>query len=252
MMPRAKAAATKAIELDENLAEAWTALAFSSFWFDWDWPAAETNFKRALEIDPNSAQAHAYYAHLLSNTGRHSDASKEIRRAREIDPINPLFSAMEGQILFFAGREADSSVVLQSIIDLDPNFWLAHLFICRNYLSKGLDQEALAAANRAKEITRGNAEAKGTNGYILAKMRRTQEARQTLAALEARQDKPFLSYSIAQVYLGLGERERALDLLEQAYRQREPLMVFLKVEPKWNELRSEPRFIDLMKKLQFP
>ena len=251
MMPRAKAAAAKAVELDGNLAEAWTSLASSSFWFDWDWQKAESNFKRALEIDPGSAQTHAFYGHLLSNIGRHSEAATEIRRAREIDPMNPVFSAMEGQILFFGGREQDSSVVLQSIIDLDPNFWLAHLFLCRNYISKGMLEKALASANRAKSIARGNAEATGTAAYILAKMGRTQEARQVLAELESRKDQPFLAYATAQVHLALGDKEHAMDLLEQAYKQREPLMVFLKVEPKWNELRSESRFIDLTNKMNF-
>jgi len=251
MMPRAKAAAVKAVELDVNLAEGWTSLAASSFWFDWDWHAAESNFKRALEADPNSASAHAFYGHLLSNVGRHPEATKEIRRAREIDPMNPVFSAMEGQILFFAGREPDSSVVLQSNIDLDPNFWLAHLFFCRNYISKGMLEQALVSANRAKEITHGNAEATGTAAYILAKMGRMQEAKQVLAELESRKDKPFLAYATAQVHMALGDKERAIDLLEQAYKQREPLMVFMKVEPKWNELRSEPRFIELMNKMNF-
>jgi DNA-binding winged helix-turn-helix (wHTH) protein/TolB-like protein/Tfp pilus assembly protein PilF len=251
MMPRAEAAAERAVALDPNLAEGWTALGFNSFWYEWDWPNAEANFKRALEIDPKSALTHTYYAHLLSNIGHHNEAANEIRRAREIDPINPLFSAMEGQILFFAGREADSSVVLQSVIDLDPNFWLAHLFMTRNYLSKGMYDEALASVNKAKDITRGNAEATGTAGYILAKMGRTAESKQLLADLESRKDKPFLSYAAAQVYVGLGDKTRALELLEQAFQQREPLMVFLKVEPKWNDLRSEPRFIDLTKRMKF-
>jgi tetratricopeptide (TPR) repeat protein len=249
MMPRAKAAAAKAVELDTSLAEGWTALGFSNFWFDWNWDEAESNFKRALEVDPNSSQAHAYYAHVLSNIGRHDEATREIRRAREIDPINPLFSAMEGQILFFAGRGKESSVVLRSLIDLDPNFWLAHLFICRNYLSEGMLEPALAAAGKARELTRGNAEATGTAGFILAKMGRKEEAREILNDLESRKDKPFLSYSTAQVYLGLGDKNRALERLEQAFKQREPLMVFLKVEPKWKELHSEPRFTDLIKRM---
>jgi len=249
MMPRAKAAAVRAAELDPNLAESWTALGFSNFWYDWDWPTAESNFKRALDVDPNSSLAHAYYAHLLSNIGRHEEATKEIRRAREIDPMNPLFSAMEGQILFFAGRESDSSVVLQSLIDLDPNFWLAHLFITRNYLSKGMYEQALVSANRGREIARGNAEATGTVGYTFTKIGRQKEARDILSEIESRKDKPFLSYAKAQVYLGLGDRNRTLESLEQAFQQREPLLVFLKVEPKWDELRSEPRFIDLMNRM---
>ena len=109
--------------------------------------------------------------------------------------------------------------------------------------------EALAAGERANQITGGNAEATGTTGYILAKLGRTDDARRLLADLQSRRDKPFLAYATAQVYLGLGDQERALQLLESAYKQREPLMVFLKVEPKWDELRTNSRFIELMKQM---
>jgi DNA-binding winged helix-turn-helix (wHTH) protein/tetratricopeptide (TPR) repeat protein len=250
MMPRAKAAAKKAVELDENLAQGWMALAMSDFWFDWDWALSETRFKRAVAIDPNDADSHAFYAHLLSNTGRHNEAVAEIRRAREINPLSPMFSALEGQILFFAGRDTDSTVVLQSIVDIDPNFWLAHLFLSRNYLSKGMYPEALRSARKAKELTGGNAEATATEGWLLGKLGQKEDARRVLAELESRSEKPFLAYATAQVYLGLSEKDRALKLLELAYERREPLMVFIKLEPKLEGLRNEPRFLSLLGKMR--
>jgi serine/threonine-protein kinase len=250
MMPRSKAAAKKAVELDEGLAEAWTAVAVTEFWYDWNWEASEEHFKRALEIDPNSAQSHAFYAHLLSNTGRHDEAMREIRRAREIDPITLIYAAMEGQILSLAGRSDDSILVLKAAADLDPNFWLAQLFISRDYVIKQRWNEALAAAERAREITKGNAEAVGISGYVLGTIGRKDEARALLADLQSRRDRFVSAYAVALVYLGLGDRAKALDNLEKAYEQKEPLMVFLKVEPKWDALRSEPRFVALLERLK--
>jgi tetratricopeptide (TPR) repeat protein len=250
MMPRSKAAAQKAVELDENLAEAWTAVAAVEFWFDWDWAASEQHFKRALEIDPNSALSHAFYAHMLSNLGRHDEAIREIRRAREIDPIALIYAAMEGQILSFAGRADESIVVLKAAADLDPNFWLAQLFLSRDHVIKQQWNEALAAATRAREITNGNAEAVGVSGYVLGTIGRKDEARAALAELESRRDRFVSAYAVALVYLGLGDRAKALDNLEKAYEQKEPLMVFLKVEPKWDALRSEPRFVALLERLR--
>lgn len=251
MMPRAKAAALKAVELDETLAEAWTAMAFSEFWFDWDWGESETHFKRALELDPESAQAHAFYAHLLSNIGRHEEALAQIKRAREIDPINLLYAAMEGQIMTFAGQMDRSDLVLRSIIDLDPNFWLAHLFITRNYIEREMWPEALASALRAKEITRGNAEAAGTVAYILGRQGRNDEARAVIAELETDPLQRFTNaYALSQAYLAIGDKNKAVEHLEKAFEQKEPFLVFLKVEPKWNELHADARFTALLKRLK--
>lgn len=252
IMPRARATAVKAVELDDNLAEAWTALASNEFWYAWDWTSSEAHFKRALELDPNSAATQAHYAHLLSNTGRHDEAIAAIRRSREIDPVHLLYTAIEGQILSLAGRDDQSTLLLKAAADLDPNFWLAHLFLSRNYLNKQQWPEALQAATRAREITRGNAEATGTSGYILARMGRNDEGRELLKELEQRgSEGSNFSYPIAQIYLALGDREKALDHLEKGFSQKEPLMVFLKVERRWDPLRSDPRFVNLMKRLKF-
>ena len=252
LMPKARAAAEKAIELDSELAAGWAALASCNFWYDWDWHSAEEHFKKSLALDPSNAQAHAFYAHFLSNTGRHDDAIAEIKRARQIDPLDLLINAIEGQILCFAGRNDESITALQAVTLTDPNFWLGHLFISRDYIKKELWDDAIAAAVKAMDITGGNSEATGTIAFALAKSGRRSEVQKLLAELDTRAKSRFVpSYTTAQVYLAMGERSRALELLEKAFAQREPLMVFLKVEPKWDELRNESRFINLIKRMNF-
>lgn len=252
IMPKARTAALKAIELDDTLAGAHTALANMAFWYDWDWPAAEKHLMRALELDPNSAQTRFFYAHLLSNTGRHEEALAEIKRARELDPVNLATNALEGQILFFAGKEDEALSVLKSTAEMEPNFWLAPLFMSRIYLKKGMYDEAIAVATKARDITHGNAEATATIAYALAKSGKSAEAMAILKELEDRAATHYVaSYALAQIYNGLGEKEKTFDLLEKAFAHKDALMVFLKVEPKWDNLRSEPRFVELMKRMNF-
>jgi serine/threonine-protein kinase len=186
----------------------------------------------------------------LSNLGRHDEALTEIRRAREMDPPNPLFNAMEGQILCFAGKEAESTQKLKAAIEIDPDFWLAHLFISRNYALEQNWPEAIASATKAKNITNGNTEATATIGYVLARAGRRDEALAVLRELEAKATSQYVpQYAIAQIFLALGDKEKALDALDRGYDQRDALMVFVNVEPKLAELRSEPRFIDLLKRM---
>jgi len=159
---------------------------------------------------------------------------------------------MEGQILFFAGRADEAANALRATMDMDPNFWLAHLFMTRIYLKKEMFAEALESAAKAKQLTGGNAEATGTLGYAAAKSGKRHRAHRVLKELEARAGKGFVpAYAFAQIHLALGDRTKAMNLLEKAFEQREPLMVFIKVEPKWDALRSEPRFLQLMKRMKF-
>jgi tetratricopeptide (TPR) repeat protein len=251
-MPKAREYALRAAELDPGLAEAQNVLAFVAFWYEFDPRKAEQFHLRALELDPASPQSRFGYAHLLSNTGRHAEALAEINRARELDPVNLVTNALEGQILFFAGDEDAAMKVLQATIEMDRNFWLPHLFISRIHSKKGNWDAAIAELTIARDLSNGNAEAIANLGYAQAKAGRTAEARKTIDELEARAAQRYVpSYALAAVYHGIGDREKTLDLLERAFAQKDSLMVFLKVEPKWDDLRSEPRFIELMKKMNF-
>jgi DNA-binding winged helix-turn-helix (wHTH) protein/Tfp pilus assembly protein PilF len=251
VVPKAKAAALRAIEIDETLAEAHAALGFTIFWYDWDWQAAEKEYLRALELDPNSSEAHVGYAHLLSNTARHEQAFAEIKLSRELDPVALLTGALEGQFLFFAGRSDEALDRLSKTIDLNPNFWLSHLFISDVYTDTGMYAEAVAASKKAGELS-GNSQSQAYRAYALARSGKPEEARSLLDELLKLSNERYVPpYNFAVVYNGLGESDKALDCLEKAFAEKNVLMVFLKVEPKWNNLRSEPRFINLMKRMEF-
>ncbi len=251
-LPKAKAAAQRAIEIDDTLAEAHTTLGAIAFWYEWDWQTSEKYFRRALELDPNNATAHVNYAHLLSNIGRHDEALAEAKRALELDPPTLIGNALEGQFLFYAGKHAEALDQLNKTIDLEANFWLAHLIISRVYNEKGMYAEAIAAAAKAKELSRGNSEAIALIGYSLAKAERRDEARAVLdELLKLSKTRYVPPYNFALVYNALGESEKALDYLEKGFAEKDVRMVFLKVEPKWNNLRSEPRFIELMRRMNF-
>jgi serine/threonine-protein kinase len=252
-LPRSKAAANRAIEIDDNLAEAHTALGICLFWYDWNWTASEDQFKRALELDPNSGLTHLYYAHLLSNIGRNTEALMEAKRAREIEPLSPFVSALEGQFLLHAGRTDEAIERLRLTSELDPNFYFPHHFAASTYIEKGMFAEALVSARRAKELGPDQTVATALTAFALAKLGKHDEAQAVLDELLERSARRWVPpYQIAFAYQGLGETEKALAYLEKGYQARDPKMAFLKVEPKWKDLRPHPRFQELMKKMGFP
>jgi TolB-like protein/DNA-binding winged helix-turn-helix (wHTH) protein/Tfp pilus assembly protein PilF len=251
-MPKAKASAQKAIEIDDTLAEAHSALGFIVFWYDWDWNEAEKQCRRALELDPNSADSHLVYAHLLSNTGRHAEALVEAKRARELDPLNLRTNALEGQFLIHAGRSDEALDRLQKTFELDSNYWFAHVFASSAYIEKRMFAEAVAEAQRARDLSEENAQPLAFLGYALAKSGKQAEARAALEELLKRSTDHYVpAYYIAMIYCGLDQRNEAFAWLERAYEQRDPRMVFLKVEPKWNDLRADPRFQSLLRRVGF-
>jgi serine/threonine-protein kinase len=251
-MPQAKAAAQRAIELDDSLADAHAALGIIAFWYDWDWQAAEKHFRRALELDPNNANAHSAYGHFLSNMARHDEALAEAKLSRELDPLTLIINATEGQILFFAGKSDEALDRLNKTIDLDANFWVTHLMISRVYIEKGMQPEAIAAASKARELSKVNSESIALIGYSQAKSGETDKARAVLdELLKLSAERYVPPYNFALVYNALGMRDEALDYLEKGFAEKDVRMVFLKIEPKWNNLRNEPRFIELMRRMNF-
>jgi TolB-like protein/Tfp pilus assembly protein PilF len=250
--PKAKDAAQKAVAIDDDLAEAHAVLGFTIFWYDWNWTEAENQLKRALELDPNSADAHWYYGTFLSSAGRSSEALNEAKRARELDPLNLIISVGEGQFLMHAGRTDDALTTLQKTIQFDPNFWFAHMLASDAYTEKAMFSEAIAEGRKAAELSGANSHTLASLGYALAKSGKREEARSILEGLlKPSAERHVSPHNIALIYNGLGEREEALAWLERGFAQRDPRMVFLKVEPKWNNLRGDPRFQDLLRRVGF-
>lgn len=250
--PKAKALATRALEIDESLADAHVALGWVEFFYDWDWANAERRLKRAIELAPNNSEAHRAYAHLLSVLGRHDEAIAEGKRARELAPLTLITAALEGQFLFYAGRLDEATDRLNKTLELDPNFWVAHNALGRVYTLQGRYDDAISVLTKAKKIAGGSNEPVTQLGYALAKSGRRSEAQASSKELESFARQNYVPmYFLAIIYCGLGEREKTLNYLETSLAEREVQMTFLKVDTRWDWLRGEPRFVDLMRRMNF-
>lgn len=250
--PRAKQAAERALQIDPLLADAHTSLAITKFWQDWDWPGAEQGFKRAIEINPNYAHAREMYAHLLSNLGRHTEALAEGSRALELDPLSLISNALRGQMLMFAGRYDDAVAHLQKAIDVEPNFWISHLTLGKVYERKKMYAQAIAEFERSWQISGGSPEPKSLLAYTYAVSGKRAQARRLLDELKEMSTRQYVAPKhVALVYAGLGEKDEMFEWLEKAYQDRDISLTFIKVEPRWDEYRAEPRFADLLRRVGF-
>lgn len=246
-MPLGKAAAIRALQLDESLAESHIAVGLIAFWYDWKWREAGKSYQRAMAIDPNSPLPYFYAAHLHSNSGRHEEAIAMGRRARELDPLSLITSSLEGQFNFYGGRHEEAIFRLQKTLELEPAFWHPHLILSMIYIEKGMFAEAVAEADQAAKRAGGNVQATSIKGYALAKAGKLAEARAVLDELRQLATTRYVAaYNLAVIHNALGETDAAFDHLEKAYAQRSVLMVFLKVDPKWSNLRNDKRYQDLL------
>jgi tetratricopeptide (TPR) repeat protein len=251
--PKAKEAALKALEIDEQLAEAHATLGWIEFWFDWDWEGSEKELRRALEINPNYPVAHLWYAHLLSNLGRHDEALEEMDRALKLEPLSPYFLAIKGQLLFHAHRYQEAIDHQDKALGIDPNFWIGQIVLGKNYERLGGYERALEAFRKARESSSGLTEAISLSGFTYAVSGRRGEAESVLRELKVTSKQRYVpACNIALVYQGLRNSAETLRWLERAYDERDVHMVFLGVEPKWDTLRTDPRFVSLMKRMNLP
>jgi TolB-like protein/tetratricopeptide (TPR) repeat protein len=250
-LAKSKAAAQKALEIDDTLADAHAVLGFIIFWYEWNWAASEAELKRAIELDPKNADAHNFYAHLLSNIGRHDEALAEAKRSRELDPLNLRACALEGQFLVHAGQVDAGISRLNALLELDPNHWMVHLFLTSGYIEKGMWDKAIEEGRKTVEIN-PHTRSFSYLGYALAKAGREREAHEELDRILALGKERWISpYSTALLYNGLNDHDKTFAWLEKGLSDRDPRMVFLKVEPKWNNLRDDPRFQKVMMAVGF-
>jgi serine/threonine-protein kinase len=249
-LPKAKDAANKAIELDPWLPEAHTALAFCLMWNDWDWRGAESEARRAVTLNGNSAHAHFGYAHVISDLGRHEEAIHEIRRARELDPVFPLYRALEGLVLINARHPEEAVEKLRSAAEIDPNFWVTPLMLGSAYTQQRKYSQAIEELNKAKEASHGNSQAIAQIGYATALAGDAAKARDILNGLESMAAQRYVAHhNLALVHNGLGETDRAIIELEKACDERDVLVTILKVDPRWDSFRSNPKFVSILKRI---
>ena len=247
VLPKGKAAALRALQIDPDLDQAQASLCFLQIWTDWDWNGADRSCKRALELDSNSADGHRAYAILLSDLGRHEPAIAEARRARELDPLSLLTNAIEAHVLFYAGRDDDAMKSLQRTLEIDPNFWIAHLFAGKVHLGRGQLPAAMAEFEKARALSHGNSETISLLGYAMARAADHAGAQRMLETLHARSVTSYVPpFNIAMIYSGLQDAGATLDWLEKAYLERDVRLTFIKIEHKWDWLRTNPRFARLV------
>jgi serine/threonine-protein kinase len=216
------------------------------------WGVAEKHFRRALELNPASADTRWMYAHLLSNTGRHKEALAEIAHARELDPLSGLINAMEGQFLLHAGQVDQAVARLREAIELDPSSRVAHKFAASANIEKDLFVDAIAETHAALALSPCDTHSMALEAWAEAKIGNKAEAQLMRdQLLQLSRDRHVPPYHIAILYNGLNEIVEALAWLDCGFEQHDPKMVFLKVDPRWKNLRSEPRYQSLLTRMQF-
>jgi TolB-like protein/DNA-binding winged helix-turn-helix (wHTH) protein/Flp pilus assembly protein TadD len=254
-MPKAKAAAMRALELDEKLSEAHASLARVLATYDWDWTSAEKEYKRAIELNPRYATAHQWYGGYLDAMGRSNEAIVERKLAQELEPLSLIINFELG-VAFYYARDYDRAIEqFQKTLELDQNFPPPHSILPAAYVQKGMYGEAIAEFKKAVPLTRGSewSFSKAGLGHVYAVTGKKSEARTVLAELKQLSGQEYVpANSIALIYAGLGEKNEAFVWLEKGYEQRTFQMQWLKIEPRWDGLRSDPRFQVLMRRIGLP
>jgi len=249
--PEAKRAATRALDIDPDQAEAHVALGSVMFWWEWNWREAERHLRRAIELQPNSAVAHVFLGHVLSNVDRGSEAVAEAERARELDPGWRLLLALEGQFLFFARRYTDAVKQLDVALELEPAMWQAHIMRAYPLIELARFEEAIQECDKAYELSGGQLYSLALRGYALARLGRIADAEAVLRRLEALSRTHYVPpHHVALVAYALGDVAKALSFLGQALTERDVYVTFLGTDPKWDGLRAMPAFQEVLARAQ--
>ena len=251
---KAKQSALKALELDESLAEAHASLGGIKVDYEWDFPGAESELKRAIELNPNYATAHHWYAQYLSEMGRHQEAINEIKRAQELDPFSLIINSIVGDT-YIKARQYDQAIEqLHKTVEMDKNFVRSHRYLANAYQEKGMFAEAITELQTAATLSGENPEkatkraedlraalaAAGANGYW---------EKQLQFMLEDAGSQNISAYGVASLYARLKKNEDVFKWLEKAYAQRDPYLVYLKIDPPFDSIRSDQRIMDLMRRI---
>lgn len=260
-MPKARAAAQRAVDIDPTLAESYTSRAFVKLAYDWDWLGAEADFKKAIELNPKYPTAHQWYASYLVQMGKFDQARAEIEQAHQLDPLSPIISSNSGFYSYLGHRYDEAIQQYQKTLEVDKNFWVAHHYLGLAYSKKGMHREAidelrlLLDAPGTGPLAEGSVEKRpevaASLGFVYAEAGQAAAAQAILGRLKALSTKRYVSpLYLAIVLTGLGEKDRAIDYLNNAFANRHPGLVLIRVEPIFDKLRNEPRFKELVARFE--
>jgi TolB-like protein/DNA-binding winged helix-turn-helix (wHTH) protein/tetratricopeptide (TPR) repeat protein len=247
--------ALKALELDEALAEAHTAWAVYNYGYAHDWTTMEKEYLRAIQLNPGYATAHLWYGQCIATFGRLDEALEEIKRAQELDPLSRITNNGLGRILYLVRRYDDAILQFRKTIELDPSLALAHWALGTVHQQKGLFKEAVEEFRKAVELSGSAPYYVGVLGGAYAVAGRKSEAVAMLRTLEKQSKHQYVTpHAFAEVYAGLGDKDRAILLYEKAFDERSIWLgqVYFKVDPRFDSWRSDPRFQDLLRRMNFP
>jgi len=252
-LPKAKAAATKAIAIDDRLAEAYATLGLIALQHDWDWPDSERNLKRALELNPNYSVAHDYYGDgYLRSVGKAAEAIAELRKAHELDPLSLIIATDLAKNLCFADRYAEGMEQFRRVLEVDPDFAQAHYYLSRAYALKGRYAEAMAETGKIKPPD-AMPFGIGQRGYVYALQGKRRDALEIAEQLQqASLNRHIDPHYVADIYIALGDKDLAFAWLDKTYADHSPEIVLLKVDPKYDPARLDRRFADLMRRVRIP
>ncbi|HKC62032.1 MAG TPA: protein kinase, partial [Pyrinomonadaceae bacterium] len=248
--PKAEEAAAKALELDGTLAEAHDSMARIKLYYHWNRAEAETEFKRAIELNPNYSGAHYGYAYCLITMKRADEAIAEIKRAEELDPFSLAIVSDAGEIYYFARKPDESIAQLRKAIDMDPNFVRAHFLLGRALEQKREFADAIAEFNKAVSLSEDSTEVLAALGQGYAAWGKRDEAQKILKELQGRSKEIYISpHFMAIIYASLSENDRAFEWLDKALEKRFPPLIYLEVNPIWDNLRSDPRYEEMLRRI---
>jgi DNA-binding winged helix-turn-helix (wHTH) protein/TolB-like protein/tetratricopeptide (TPR) repeat protein len=250
--PPAEEAAKKALEMNDGLAEAHATLGFVYFYYDWNGLAAEKEFRRALDSNPNYAMAHSWNGQDLATMDRMSEALAETELAQQDDPLSLIVSSNAGLIFLLAGRYEQAIETLNKALEIDPTFPRAHFRLGNVYEKEGMPEKAISEFEQAVRLSGGDSSYQGALGHAYAVAGNVQQARKILDLLKKRSRQQYVpAYAIALIYAGLKDKDQAFEWLDKAYNDRSASMALLKVDPALNGLHSDARFTELARRVKF-
>ena len=250
--PRAREAVAHALSAEPNLPEVQTSVGFLKFWLEWDWPAAEVAYRRAIALDPSYSLGHRLLGILLSHMGRAEEAGTAMAFARSLDPLLAANHALSSQVAF-SGRDYPAALQFaRQAIAINPEFWIGYIQLAQVCAELGDHELAFDALQQAGRTSAGNSKVIGLRGYLFARLGRAREAEETLHTLQAAARERYVPpYAMALIHAGLGETDQTLECLERSFEAHDVHLTFLPVDPKWDNYRTDQRFLKLLRRCGF-
>lgn len=249
-IPKAKAAAQKALEINDRLAEAHAALGFIKNSYDWDWQAAEKHFKRAAEINPNYSIAYHWYGFCLIPRRQFADSIEQMKQAQMLDPLSPIINIACGLPFYYMRRYERAIEIYRAALETDAAFFPGHAYLGMAYEQNGQYEDAVSSLHRALEYAPDNTFALTSLAHVHAVSGNEQKAREIVERLRVESKKRYVpAYGLAEIYAGLEEKEQVLNMLEKAATERSWWLVFASVNPRFDKLSQEPRFLEIVQKM---